>query len=80
MREQIEAWFADEELLFLDGFDDAILGVDYHDYRIIYSCLKIIEILVAEGMSEEDAWDHFGYNIAGAYVGEKTPIYCMDYL
>ena len=28
-----------------------------------------------EGMSHEDAWDHIEYNIIGAYVGDKTPIW-----
>ena len=29
-------------------------------------------------MSEEDALEHFSYNVAGSYVGEKTPIWCYD--
>jgi hypothetical protein len=33
-----------------------------------------------EGMSEEDAMEHFSYNVSGAYVGEKTPIWCYDLL
>lgn len=80
MREEIENWYGDGELIFVDGFDDAIIGVDYHSHRVIYSTCKCIDIMIAEGMEEEDAWDHFGYNIAGAYVGEKTPIFCLDNL
>lgn len=26
----------------------------------------------------EDAMEHFYYNIAGSYMGEKTPIYVHD--
>ena len=35
----------------------------------------IIDILVSEGMTEEDAYDHFYYNVDGSYMGEFTPIY-----
>ena len=29
-------------------------------------------------MSVDDAIEHFEYNIAGSYLGEKTPIYVYD--
>jgi len=29
-------------------------------------------------MSHEDAIEHFDYNIAGSYVGDKTPIFVND--
>ena len=38
---------------------------------------KVIEILKHD-MNSEDAWEHFAFNIAGSYVGEKTPIWCYD--
>ena len=73
----IEA-FADCDILKADGFDDAVIGIDSVNYRLIYSVRKVIEILVAEGMTQEDAWDHFGFNMECAYVGELTPVWCMD--
>ena len=30
-------------------------------------------------MTDEDAMEHFEYNIAGAYVGPKTPIFVFGY-
>jgi hypothetical protein len=69
--------FEDEELMFVDGFDDAIIGIDTVSYRVVYNKEIMIEVLIAEGMSYEDALEHFSYNIEGAYVGEKTPIYCQ---
>jgi len=30
-------------------------------------------------MTEEDALEHYYYNIHGGYLGEKTPIWCCDY-
>jgi hypothetical protein len=29
-------------------------------------------------MSEFDAMEFFMHNVSGAYVGEKTPIWCWD--
>jgi hypothetical protein len=71
--------FSDETFLMADGFDSAVIGYDLN-FRLIYSVKKCIDILISEGMSEEDAFEHFDYNVAGSYVGEKTPIWCNDYL
>jgi len=47
--------------------------------RLIYSVNKCIIILVSEeDLTEEDALEHFHYNVKGSYVGEKTPIWCTD--
>jgi hypothetical protein len=72
--------FEEEELLFVDGFESAIIGIDTVTYRVVYNKEIMIEVLIAEGMSYEDALEHFSYNIEGAYVGEKTPIYCQTTL
>jgi hypothetical protein len=76
-KKEIIDFFEDEELMFVDGFDDAIIGIDTVSYRVVYNKEIMIEVLIAEGMSYEDALEHFSYNIEGAYVGEKTPIYCQ---
>lgn len=71
--------YPEDEFLIADGFDDAVIGVDYGSSRLIYSCKKCIEILIEqEDMTAEDAIEHFQYNVAGAWVGEKTPIWCED--
>jgi len=60
-------------------FDDAVIGTSQRiglDDCIVYSADKVIEILsVSEDMSQEDALEHFDFNIAGAFVGETTPIF-----
>ena len=66
------------EFLIADGFDDAIIGYHAGSERLIYSISKAIKILIEEGMSEEDAMEHFYYNVEGSYVGEKTPIWSDD--
>ena len=72
----------DEEFLTVDGFNDAIIGFceDCNSpSRIIYSVSKCLEILVEnEEMDEIDAMEHLTYNVIGAYVGEKTPVWCWD--
>ena len=63
--------------IFYDGFDQAIIGIEYESFRVIYSISKCIEILCKD-MSEEDAREYFDFNVVSGYVGEKTPIFCND--
>lgn len=70
--------YDDMELLKADGFDDAIIGVDTVGSRLVYSVDKVIMILKSQGLSEDEAYEHFEFNIEGAYVGEHTPIWCHD--
>jgi hypothetical protein len=60
-----------------DGFDAAIIGCDPLAERLVYSIKKSIGVLM-EDMSEEDAVEHFEYNVRGSYVGEQTPIWVED--
>ena len=73
--------FADtEDVLFADGFDDAIIGFDPNLWRVVYSRNKCIEILMNEGDSELDAIDYLEYNTFNAFVGEKTPVWVEDFI
>ena len=68
----------DEECLTADGFDDAVIGILYGiEPKAVYSVRKIVDILMQD-MSYEDAVEYFEYNIGGAYLGEKTPLYVYD--
>lgn len=73
--------YPEETFLIADGFDEAVIGFEERSGRLIYSSKKCLEILVEEGMSHEDALEHFEYNVTGSYVGEKTPIFMetVDY-
>jgi hypothetical protein len=77
MIEEIIEQYEDETFLKADNFDEAIIGVDETTMRLIYSVSKCIEILMRD-MSEKDAMEYFSYNVSGGYVGEKTPIWCVD--
>ena len=78
MLDKILEWFPDEDILKADGLDDAIIGIEIRSCRLIYSKSKVIDILVKEGLTEMEALEHYDYNIEGAYVGDKTPIWCAD--
>lgn len=79
MIEEILATYEDETFLRADGFDDAIIGVDENSMRLIYSVRKCLDILeTRDGMEYSDAIEYFNFNTKGAYVGEKTPIWCGD--
>jgi|TARA_R100000995_G_C3474636_1_gene120211 hypothetical protein len=65
-----------EELLFANGFDDAIVGVESSNHRVVYNVEKMVEILVnREGMDSCEAREFLEFNTLFAWVGEKTPIY-----
>jgi hypothetical protein len=66
----------DEQWLKADGFDGAVIGTAGD--VLVYSAEMILDILVEEGMTMEDALEHYSYNVSGAYVGDKTPIYVWD--
>ena len=68
----------DERILLADGFDEAVIGVTYRDTELValYSADKILQILVNEhDMPYDEAVEYFEYNIEGAYMGTKTPVY-----
>lgn len=77
----VREWCAeiDEEMILADGFDEAFVGyatrcgmpaVAVYD---VYKCLGILT--ERHGLSAEEAIEHFEFNIAGAYVGEHTPMF-----
>lgn len=66
-----------EDMLFADGFDDALIGYMERAGMPSIACydkFKCIEIL-ADDMSYEDASEYFYFNVLGAYVGENTPCF-----
>lgn len=78
MLESILEHYPDDEFLKADGFDEAIIGLDEKKMRLIYSVSKCLDILIKEGLDQDDAMEFFDFNVSGAYVGEKTPIWCYD--
>ena len=67
------------ELLFLseEEFDEAIIGVSERiggEPVVAYDTTKVVEIL-SRSMTVDEAYEYFGYNILGAYLGKKTPVF-----
>lgn len=72
----------DITVLTLDGFEDCVVGITlyagwegYVEERSVYDAGMIIEKLESQGLSYEDAIEYFEFNVIGAYLGPKTPIF-----
>ena len=68
-------------LLKIDGFDEAIIGVcmTWHGNmlveRIVYDGNKLVSLVIGNSdMKEEEAQEYIDFNIIGAYVGDATPV------
>jgi len=71
-----------DEILQADGFDAAIIGyaevwAEKGRMRVMaYDRDRCIEVLVdRDGMSWDEAREYFEFNVAGAYVGDMTPVF-----
>jgi len=75
-REQLAENYPD--LLFCDGHDDALIGVAHRfgmEPVALYDRGKIIKALMDDGLTWEEAEEHFGFNIIGGWHGEMTPVF-----
>lgn len=62
----------------LDDFDECLAGIaERHGMSpvLAYDREKIIEHLMRDGLTREEAEEHFGFNILDAWVGEGTPVF-----
>ena len=66
-----------------ETYDKCIVGwagSARESYSLCYDVNKIIECLVEkDGMTEGKAYEFFNYNIIGAYMGERTPIFLWPF-
>jgi hypothetical protein len=66
--------YPDEEFLFFDGLDDAIMGVV--DGVVCYGINESIAALQkTHEWDEETSSEWFWFNVHGAYLGKKTPVF-----
>ena len=68
------------EMLVMDGYNDCIAGVCVRygqEPIIIYDQSKVIDQLVSEGMTEDEAEEFHEFNQIGAWVGERTPAFLV---
>lgn len=78
LRETIAEDYPDLLVLEPEYFDDAIIGLAQRIGMdvVCYDKEKVLELLcVKEGMTYEDAIEHFEFNIIGSWVGDTTPVF-----
>ena len=76
----VEEFGLDEETLFMDGYDDCIVGVCEQFGRpavVAYDKDRVLDRLVQSGMSEDEAEEWFYVNQHGGWHGEYTPVFVM---
>ena len=70
-------------MLKADGFNEAIIGmcmdIATGGERIIYDANKCIDILIEQGMTDDEAIEYFEFNVGGSYVGGSTPVWMYPY-
>ena len=75
-----ELSYINEQALFANGFDDALLGIDMLDYIAVYDADKCLDILMqTSDMTREEAEEYFEFNTLAAYMGEYTPRFVKVY-
>lgn len=57
-------YLPDESFVTIDGFDNAIIGVDTDStpMRLVYNVPDMIDCLMKQGMTLDEAIDFFEYN------------------
>jgi uncharacterized protein YigA (DUF484 family) len=66
-----------ETLLAIEGMNDCIVGVGRRCSKpdvLVYSHAMLVASFVRQGMTETEAYEWVEFKIAGAWLGDKTPI------
>ena len=72
--------YYDDSVILADGFELAFLGCGYSysgSYAIynLDTCIKILE--QRDGMSDYEAEEYIEYNVLGAFVGDRMPVFLV---
>jgi len=78
--EQILIDYPEESFYIADGFDEAIIGFDEVERRLVYDMDIIIEILVLDGMTYDEAIEYYDFYILNTDIGEGAPIFIKNYI
>ena len=67
----------ENECLLANGFEDALIGITEGMNAVaVYDYESCVHILTSRWiMSYEEAVEYMDFNVTGAYVGEKTPVF-----
>ena len=73
----------DEEIMLMDGFEDAFIGFSKRCGQptlATYSFIKMMQVLIErDDMDTMEAEEYIMYNCEGAWMGELTPIILHEY-
>jgi hypothetical protein len=63
-----------------EDYDPCIVGVGrrFNDTVLVYSIKATLAMHVRQGMTYEDAEEHFEFNTIGGWYGEQTPMFLQD--
>ena len=65
-----------DQALFADGFDEAMIGMEAVRGRAIYDYMLCAKILMdRDNMTEEEAYEYMEFNVVTAFVGPMTPLF-----
>ena len=73
--------FFDDSIITADGFELAFLGCGYSfgGAYAIYDFSTCLEILMQrDGMTYDEAEEYFEYNVTGAFVGDRMPVFLLS--
>ena len=69
-----------------DGFDSAIIGTSnlwIGNERVdvlVYDIYRMVEqLIIRDGMSQDEALEYIDFNIENTYIGKDTPVIVWDW-
>jgi hypothetical protein len=68
----------DEKVLLADGLEAAFIGIGSQQYVqfAVYDEAKVLALYVErDEMTPEEAREFYEFNVVGAYVGDRTPVF-----
>lgn len=79
----LEALYPDDidKILLADGLDNAFMGVASRDGKnvAVYGKTKcVMELMRQNKWTIEEAEEYFSFNVEGAYVGDRTPLFMEE--
>ena len=85
-REAITEWLRDrdgDEILLADGFEEAFIGFVMRAGQPTAACYDAGQmrnvLMFRDGMTADEADEYLEFNVFGAYVGERTPVYLVRF-
>jgi len=69
-------------MMQMDGYEDCVIGTVTRfgmPAVLCYDLHKVIAKMVDDGMTEEEAYEYYNFNMLDAWVGDGTPAFvCLS--